>query len=210
MHNSIYLNEEVKFFVGCIVPLNSISSNLSDLTEALNTEFGSFQKIMLPTNGWKPPVSYSEEMGGNLSTIIFVFYNKCRIMEIVDRKKTTMLIEKMFSHNNRRTVNINPGFINKKGIYLASHKGKEHRSYLGQNIWLEKQLDWYLDSFLALSSTFSEYSHPERIHQFNHFNHLYYESILNKIKTFGVTYRDKFSGQPLAGYYQAKKPFLAY
>lgn len=83
---------------------------------------------------------YEEEFGNNLKKIIIVFDNKINKENLVEIKNKTADIEKNYSIENKRKINIDPGYVNNKEIVLASFKNKDFKEDIGEGVYAHKVL----------------------------------------------------------------------
>ena len=66
-------------------------------------------------------------------------------------------IEKKFSLNLKRKINIDPGYINEAKLILTTTKDYSHRIYIGRGIYAEVTLIFKDNKFCELQSTFPDY-----------------------------------------------------
>lgn len=100
---------------------------------------------------------YEEEMGYSLRRIIITFRELIKREEIVEIKIFTNKLEKVFSSLNKRTINIDPGYIAQEHIILATGKGYSHRPYLGKGVYADLTLIFAKDDFRGLEWTYPDY-----------------------------------------------------
>ena len=100
---------------------------------------------------------YFPEMGQPLFRR-FVSFEKLRNPnQFVDIKIFCMKIEKRFSNQERRTINIDPGYLNEAKLILTTTKDFSHRIYLNKGIYAEVTLRFEKGRFTELTSTFPDY-----------------------------------------------------
>jgi hypothetical protein len=110
-----------------------------------------------PTLPWNHSQYYVREMGSPIYRT-FIFFN--RIIEpsfIVNAKLTTIEIEKYFSTDNKRRINLDPGYMTLAKVVLASAKNYSHRIYLGSGIYGELELFYMDNRFNPLPYTYMDY-----------------------------------------------------
>ncbi|NIA31425.1 MAG: DUF4416 family protein, partial [Actinobacteria bacterium] len=78
-------------------------------------------------------------------------------MEIVSIKLKSNKIESFFSKDAKRSVNIDPGYIETPKLVLATTKNYGHRIYLGQGIYGDVQLYWRNGVFRTNPWTYPDY-----------------------------------------------------
>jgi hypothetical protein len=80
---------------------------------------------------------YNPEMGDNLNRFWISFKNLITATDIAGIKIFTNSIEDSFVANNKRRINIDPGYISPANIILATTKNYSHRIYLSNGIYGE-------------------------------------------------------------------------
>jgi len=85
---------------------------------------------------------YEEEFGSDLKKTIIVFDNKINKENLSEIKILCSQIEKEFCSDNKRTVNIDPGYFNGKEVVLASFKGKRFKESLDNGVFAHKVLEF--------------------------------------------------------------------
>jgi len=116
---------------------------------------------------------YEKEFGIDLKRK-FVSFSKLILPEKLPRIKTiTNKIEKRFSENRKRRVNIDPGYLNLSKLVLASTKDFSHRIYLDRGIWAEITLMFRDKNFHPLDWTYPDYRTNVYIEIFNRIREIY-------------------------------------
>jgi len=100
---------------------------------------------------------YKDEMGENLIRNWITFERLIEEKDIGKIKILTYKIEKKFSMNRKRTVNIDPGYVNLSRVILASTKDYSHRIYIGGGIFAEVTLIYKHHNFTPLPWTYPDY-----------------------------------------------------
>lgn len=100
---------------------------------------------------------YEKEMGKNLKKSILLFKKQIDRKSLPDIKLITNGIEEDLSINNKRTINIDPGYMTKDAIVLASAKEMPHRVYLKKGIFADVVLTFYDGNFEHNIRTFPDY-----------------------------------------------------
>ena len=85
---------------------------------------------------------YEKEFGDNLKKKIMIFNKKIEKKDLVKIKNDISKIEKKHSVDGKRAINIDPGYINKKELVLASFKGKDFKEDFGENVFAHKVLEF--------------------------------------------------------------------
>ena len=76
-------------------------------------------------------------------------------------KKLAMEIEKELSLKGKRTVNIDPGWVDKYHLFLTTHKERGGRFYLGEEIFAEMEYLYFGGDFRELFWTYKDYRQRE-------------------------------------------------
>jgi len=116
---------------------------------------------------------YRKELGDNLKRKFFSFERLLGIKDICKAKLRTVSIERRFSKNGRRTVNIDPGYVDLAKLVLFSTKDYSHRIYLANGIFAEVTLFFKDGAFRAWPWTYPDYKTNEYIAIFNHIRDIY-------------------------------------
>jgi hypothetical protein len=102
---------------------------------------------------------YDPEMGEGIKKIIFSFENTVDRSVLADVKTECVKIEKKYSENDSRTVNLDPGLVSLENFILATGKNYSHRIYLKNGVFAEvtmmfgkkgmiKELPWTYRDYL--------------------------------------------------------------
>jgi hypothetical protein len=110
---------------------------------------------------------YSREMGSSLNRRFAFFDTPIRPESLPDVKIFTNHIENRHSVHGLRRVNIDPGYISKAHLILATGKGYTHRPYLRDGIYADLTLIYREKSFHALPWTYPDYAERKVIGIFN-------------------------------------------
>ncbi len=133
---------------------------------------------LLSRNGWKISKKseemdfnytdfYCEEMGKPLKRI-FVFFEEFNEREkIIGLKHLSYSIERQLSDNEKRKVNIDPGYLTLENIVLSTFKNYSHRIYLGNGVFAEITLIYRKGSYEPLPWTYPDYRSEKIIKIFN-------------------------------------------
>lgn len=100
---------------------------------------------------------YREEMGGNLKKLYVCFAGLIKRGELPGIKLWTNALEKEYAAAGRRKVNIDPGYLARDKLVLASTKDFFHRLYLGKGIYGEVTLHFQKGAFRHFSWTYPDY-----------------------------------------------------
>lgn len=101
---------------------------------------------------------YTEEMGKTLWRRIMGFETLIHPETLPSIKLLTNTLEASFSPDpNKRTVNIDPGYINRYHVILATTKPAPHRPYLKDGIYADLTLIYQEKGFKDLPWTYPDY-----------------------------------------------------
>lgn len=112
---------------------------------------------------WNYSEYYKDELGGNILRQFVFFKNLIDPVNIVDIKIQTNKFEEMFTINNRRRINIDPGYLTLFKIILATTKNYSHRIYLGKGIYAEATLIYKNNTYTPFFYTYKDYRGKEYI-----------------------------------------------
>jgi hypothetical protein len=103
---------------------------------------------------------YQDEMGPELKKTYVSFMEPVPPDELAGVKIKTNELERAWSAEGRRRVNLDPGYITGGKLVLASTKDFSHRVYLGQGIFGDVQLRYAHGRFHASEWTYPDYKTP--------------------------------------------------
>ncbi len=115
---------------------------------------------------WSHSDYYEDELGSDIKRKFILFDQIISPEEIADIKLKTNDIENELSTGNKRTVNIDPGYITMAKLVLATTKNYCHRIYLGKGIYAEVTLYYQNDDFHPTPFTFNDFKKRECIEFF--------------------------------------------
>ncbi|MCG6533460.1 MAG: DUF4416 family protein [Syntrophales bacterium LBB04] len=111
------------------------------------------------------PFSYTDyyfrEMGSPLERLFLSFAILIERETLPDIKLRTNDIEKRFSLSGRRRVNIDPAYMSRANLILATGKEYAHRPYLRCGIYADLTLIYTDKSFQPLPWTYPDYGERE-------------------------------------------------
>lgn len=102
---------------------------------------------------------YHREMGKGLWRGLASFLHLASAAHLSDWKVFTNLLEERFSLGGRRLVNLDPGYVARERLVLATGKNFAHRIYLSQGIYGDLTLLAGTSGFQALSWSYPDYAH---------------------------------------------------
>ncbi len=145
--------EKAILFVGCLFTRRDVYESAETL---LTNHFGPiyFRSQAIP---WNYTTYYEREMSSSLNRI-FCFFE--RIVDpscLVEAKLLTNAIERDFALDNRRQINLDPGYMTPAKVVLASTKNYAHRVYLSKGIYGEVTLVYKNRQYQSLPYTYRDY-----------------------------------------------------
>lgn len=108
---------------------------------------------------------YEPEMGAGLQRRLAVFLYLADPGALSGWKQQTNLLEDRFSMGGRRLVNIDPGYLARERLVLATGKNYTHRLYLQSGIYGEVTLIFQKGGWQTLPWTYPDYA-GEPLRQF--------------------------------------------
>lgn len=116
-----FIYKEEKVFDEVLDELKRDSGNPLDISEKINFEITEY---------------YFKEMGKPLYRrfVLFDFILKDP-MEIVKIKLKSYEIEKKYSEEGKRKINIDPGYLNNFQVVITTFKKFSHRIYIGEGVY---------------------------------------------------------------------------
>ena len=143
-----------------------------EVKKSLQREFGRID-FESPVLDFAHTEYYKEEIGGSLKRQFFSFQRRLALRGIYKVKLRTNLIERRFSKSERRTVNIDPGYLDLSKVVLFSTKDYSHRIYLDKGIYAEVTLFYKDKTFNPWPWTYPDYKTDTYIGMFNSMRELY-------------------------------------
>lgn len=163
--------------VKLIVGLLSTDETMLDRTvAALSRSFGPVD-FKSPILKFTHSSYYREEMGENLKRLFISFQKLVNLKNIAKIKVTTNALEKRSSKNGKRTVNIDPGYLDNAKLVLFSTKDYTHRIYLDHGIYAEVTLFYKDRKYNAWPWTYPDYKTVEYLGFFNEIRDLYKKAV---------------------------------
>jgi len=100
---------------------------------------------------------YQPEMGQQLWRGVAAFLHLASPAELPSWKTLTNRLEQDFSLGGRRLVNLDPGYLARERLVLATGKNYQHRLYLDQGIYGDLTLLWSRRGFQPLPWSYPDY-----------------------------------------------------
>jgi hypothetical protein len=106
---------------------------------------------------------YGPEMGENLVRRFLSMEKLIRPEILPDIKLATNSVENEFTEGGKRRVNIDPGYISKGHLILATGKSYAHRPYLRDGIYADLTLFYQNKKFRSLPWTYPDYADEKQL-----------------------------------------------
>ena len=130
---------------------------IGDVVQALSERYGAVDFISAPV-----PFAYTDyyaaEFGGSLIRRFVAFERLIRPETLPDVKLWTNALEKRLATEGCRRVNIDPGYLAKPHLILATGKGYTHRPCLREGIYADLTLIYREKAFHTLPWTYPDYA----------------------------------------------------
>lgn len=124
--------------------------------ELLTSRFGEIA-MFSPPIPWNFSGYYRDELGENIIRRFVFFLTLAEQGELAEIKIITNRIEELLSFDNRRNINLDPGYLTPAKIVLASTKDYSHRIYLKDGIYAELALVFKKNRFFPHLNTYRDY-----------------------------------------------------
>ncbi len=146
-----------------------------DLSQAIKILKHSFGKIDFtsPVIDFHYTEYYKQEFGTELKRAFISFEKLIDPSRLAKIKITTNSIEQRLKKNKRRTVNIDPGYLDLAKLVLATTKDFAHRIYLNKGIYAEVTLHYQHKTFQPQAWTYPDYKTAEYISILNEIRNLF-------------------------------------
>lgn len=145
----------VKLIVGLFMKDKTLFQTVS---EELVESFGPVDLI----SPWYPfdfTTYYEPEMGSPLLRRILAFKALIEQDRLAEIKVITNSLEQRYSEENKRKINIDPGYLAHERFVLATGKNFAHRIYIGKGIYADLTLIYQKGDFVTLPWTYPDYAH---------------------------------------------------
>lgn len=133
-----------------------------DVRAEVTREFGDILETS-PVFPFHHSEYYAAEMGGNLQKVFFLLARLIDPAALVEWKLHAQKIEARYTENGKRTINLDPGYLDASKLVLATTKNFDHRIYLGHGIYGDVQLRFRFQKFQFNDWTYPDYRQPEHV-----------------------------------------------
>jgi len=103
---------------------------------------------------------------------------KCKL----ETNMAEILLARQFPQNVARPVNIDPGYVSRSKVILATTKDHSHRVYLSEGIYAEVTLHWGANKWTPWPWTYADYQTATAQNFFNKCRDFYFLQLQNTIK----------------------------
>jgi len=157
-----------KLFIGI---LYSSDEDLAAVKKKLKNKYGEidFQTDPIPFEN----TDYYKGIGTDLKKLFFSFDKHIKRENISGIKIYSNSLEKKFSTDEGRRVNIDPGYMTLSNVFLASCKDYYHRVYIGHGVYLENEYRYTAKEFHFWPWTYPDYQKEEYLDFFYKLRKIY-------------------------------------
>lgn len=106
---------------------------------------------------------YSKEMPGDLGRFLVTTHNSFSRSELLKSKLLSLEWERKFAILEKRTVNVDTGFLSLENFLLATTKNYSHRIFIGDDIFADLTFEFKHGKFQALPWTYPDYQDPQKL-----------------------------------------------
>jgi hypothetical protein len=143
---------EVKLLIGIMYNDKEL---LSKIISILRERFGDIESELEYDFSFTD--YYKPEMGENLKKKIIIFKNLIKREQLADIKNWTNGLEDRESINQKRKINLDPGYLTICNVVLASAKEMPHKIYISEGMFGDVVLEFKNRSFQHSEHTFPDY-----------------------------------------------------
>jgi hypothetical protein len=130
--------------------------DLSVLRASIEAVFGELED-QTDVYDFKYTTYYQDEMGPELCKLFISFKELIHPGSLPELKIRAIEFEKEWSINNKRQINLDPGYLNTAKVVIASAKDFAHRIFLADGIYGDLQLQYRHNRFWPQAWTFPDY-----------------------------------------------------
>ncbi|MBN1603111.1 MAG: DUF4416 family protein [Chitinispirillaceae bacterium] len=132
------------------------SFDINEIHTKLDQRFGNRDRTFGPIAfSWTE--YYEKEMGNNLMKEYFTYSIPIERESLAEIKNYSNDLETGFARNGKRQVNIDPGYVARDKLVLASTKDFFHRIYIGDGIFAEVTLHYRKGRYRFFSWTYPDF-----------------------------------------------------
>lgn len=139
-----------------IMGVLSVKGFPASLKAELEESFGPIEEITEPF-----PFSFTDyyvpEMGDGIMRFFIRFQRLIKPDELAAIKSKTIEIEKKYSEEGGRKINLDPGTLSDSNLILATTKNRSHRIAIGDSLYGELTLIYQNHDFQSFPWTYADY-----------------------------------------------------
>ncbi len=169
-----YKSRRVKLIIGL---LSNDAVIMSKACSALSRAFGKIDCESSDADFTQSDY-YEKEMGSNLKRKFLSFEKLLDLNDVYKVKLRTNILEKKFSRDGKRVVNIDPGYLDFAKLVLFSTKDYTHRIYINKGIFAEVTLFYKDGKYNSWPWTYPDYKSEPYKETFDIIRALYAEASL--------------------------------
>ncbi|MCF7832710.1 MAG: DUF4416 family protein [Candidatus Marinimicrobia bacterium] len=132
-------------------------SKLSACIRHLETVYGPFD-IVSEEFPFNITDYYESEMGSALKRKFISFINLIEPQQLAEIKRISNIIERSYLKEKRRSINLDPGYLDMDKFILASAKYGRQKIYLGKGIYADPTLYYFKKEFHPYAWSFPDFS----------------------------------------------------
>jgi hypothetical protein len=155
--SKLYEPRPVKLFMGLIY---SEDAPVDECIRRLEETFGQTDFIG-ERYAFEFTSYYEKEMGKRLFRRFLSFEKLIKRDDLINIKVITNKLEKDYSLEDKRRINIDPGYIAREHLILATGKAYYHRPYLGKGVYADLTLVYRDKQYQPLEWTYPDYRSEE-------------------------------------------------
>ena len=148
------LPKPAKLVISCFTKEKKI---LGEVARRLSESFGP-PDVISPWLAFEHTDYYRPEMGAPLFRRVMAYSELMEQEALTDVKLFTNELEDRFATEDKRLVNIDPGYLLAERFVLATGKNYTHRIYLRAGIYADLTLIYHNGGFRALDWTYPDYA----------------------------------------------------
>ena len=136
--------------------LTALPDLLPEVESALVEVFG---EVGMTSGAYEFPCGdyYRDELGDGIRRTWYLFRRLCRPERLAESRRLTGAIEARFARDERRRVNLDPGYLDHGKLVLASRKEAPDKLYLGEGVWAHTCLRYHDGGFEAPVHSFPDF-----------------------------------------------------
>lgn len=164
-------------------PVKLVASMFSGRPELLESAEAALQEHFGPVDYQSPLIAfehthyYTPEFGSGLQRRFIAFDRLVDPQDLADIKLLTNSLEQRWAEHGRRRINLDPGYVSRAKLVLATTKDFAHRIYLGRGIYAEVTLTFRQGEWRPWPWTYPDYASTPYLEVFRHIRALYVQQL---------------------------------